>query len=46
MGNNVDELISFIKSLTPEQVEKIIRQMPELISLTEELCQPDRPKAS
>ena len=44
--NNVEELIDFIKNLTPEQAEKIIRQMPELISSTEAPCQPVHPKAS
>lgn len=42
----VEELIDFIKNLTPEQAEKIIRQMPELISSAEEPCQPVHPKAS
>ena len=39
--NQVEQLIDFIKNLTPEQAEKIIRQMPELISSVEEPCQPD-----
>lgn len=37
----IDTLISFIKTLTPEQADKIIRQMPRLIALTEEPSQPE-----
>ena len=44
--SNVEELIEFIKGLTPEQADKIIRQMPLLISSVAEPCQPDPLKAS
>ena len=39
--NTVEQLIDFIKNLTPEQADKIIRQMPRLIALTEEPSQPE-----
>ena len=42
----VDKLISYIKSITPEQADKIIRQMPRLIASAEEPCQPVPQKAS
>ena len=38
--SNVEELIEFIKELTPEQTDKIIRQMQVLISSAAELSQP------
>lgn len=41
---NVDKLIDYIKNLTPEQADKIICQMPRLIALVEEPCQPDPQK--
>ena len=44
--SNVEELIEFIKELTPEQADKIIRQMPLLISSVAELSQPDPQIAS
>ena len=39
--NTVEQLIDFIKKLTPEQADKIIRQMPRLTALTEEPSQPE-----
>ena len=41
---NVEKLIDYIKNLTPEQADKIICQMPRLIALVEEPCQPDPQK--
>lgn len=39
-----EKLIDFIKGLTPEQAEKIIRQMPRLIASIEEPSRPDHLK--
>ena len=44
--SNVEELIEFIKTLTPEQTDKIIRQMQLLTSSIAEPCQPAPQKAS
>ena len=38
--NNSEKLLSYIMSLTPEQVEKIINHLPRLTALLEESCQP------
>ena len=35
-----DQLISYILSLTPEQVAKLVNQLPQLTSLLEELKKP------
>ena len=43
---NVEELIDYLKHLTPEQSDKLIRQMPKLLSSVEELLQPVPQKAS
>ena len=34
--STIETLIDYIKTLTPEQAEKIIRQMPRLIASVEE----------
>ena len=39
--STIEKLIDFIKELTPEQAEKIIRQMPRLIASVEEPSRPD-----
>ena len=44
--STVEQLIDFIKNLTPEQAEKIIRQMPRLIASTEEPSQPELHRVS
>ena len=36
----VNNLISYISNLTPEQVEKVFNHLPQLISLLEEASQP------
>ena len=38
---NVEKLIDYIKTLTPEQADKVIRQMPRLTALAEEPFRPD-----
>ena len=43
---NVEKLIDYITSLTPEQADKIIHQMPLLIASLEESFQPVPQKAS
>ena len=35
-----NELLSYISTLTPEQVDKIVSQLPRLTSLLEESSQP------
>ena len=35
-----EELLSYITSLTPEQVDKAVSQLPRLISILEESYQP------
>ena len=40
----VETLIDYIKTLTPEQVDRIIHQMPRLIASVEEPLQPGPPK--
>lgn len=34
------KLFDYLATLTPEQVEKLINHLPQLISLVEEPCQP------
>lgn len=36
------KLLDYVSTLTPEQVEKLINHLPQLISLLEEPCQPYR----
>lgn len=38
--NDTERLISYILTLTPEQADKIIRQLPQLTALLEESLQP------
>ena len=40
--STIEKLIDYIKTLTPEQAEKLTRQMPRLIASTVEPSQPDR----
>ena len=42
--STIEKLVDYIKTLTPEQAEKIIRQMPRLIASVEEPSLPDLPK--
>ncbi len=44
--SDTEKLISYILTLTPEQADKIIRQMPRLIALREESSQPCPPEQS
>lgn len=37
---NVDKLITYILTLTPEQADKVIRQLPRLTELLAESLQP------
>lgn len=39
----VDQLVSYILSLTPEQVEKAVSRLPQVISAIEGLQQPAPP---
>ena len=42
----VDKLIAFILSLTPEQVEKILNHLPELLEAISKQDQPFPPEQS
>ena len=44
--SDTEKLISYIMSLTPEQADKIIRQIPRLTALLEESLQPCPPEQS
>lgn len=44
--SDTEKLISYILTLTPEQADKIIRQMPRLTALLEESSQPCPPEQS
>lgn len=43
---NVEKLIDYIKTLTPEQADKIICQMPQLLASLEASFPPAPQKAS
>lgn len=38
-----DKLMAYINTLTPEQIDKIINELPRLTSLLEESVPPDPP---
>ena len=42
----VDQLIKYILTLTPEQVDKVVNQIPRLIELLSESSQPCPPEQS